>query len=259
VKELLWGSKSESEEPEELAVAAFAPYDPFAPPKPSGALDLRGFIQILADARYLTQVRERVDWKHGIGRWTRSRQKPLLFENVKDYPGQRVFTNGFNESICIAVALGFHAGLPHARWIAQARKRLRDPIAPKMVPTGPVLENVVPSMMIDLLQFPVPQWNEKDAGRFIGTWHLNVSKDPDTGLRNVGMYRMKVLGPKQATIAAPRRSELARHVARAEEKRAELPVAVAIGAPEATVIAAGAASPGDGCVRSGRSFAAEAG
>jgi len=76
VKELLWGSKSDAEgaeEPEGPEVAAFAPYDPFAPPVPSGALDLRGYIQILADARYLTQVRERVDWKHGIGRWTRSR------------------------------------------------------------------------------------------------------------------------------------------------------------------------------------------
>ena len=246
MKELLWGSKSDAEGAEGAEapeVAAFAPYDPFAPPVPSGSLDLRGFIQILAGARYLTQVRERVDWKHGIGRWTRSRQKPLLFENVKDYPGQRVFTNGLNDPVCVAMALGFHAGLPHARVIAQARKRLRDSIAPRMVQTGPVMENVVPSMMIDLLQFPVPQWNEKDAGRFIGTWHLNVSKDPDTGLRGAGMYRMKVMGPKQATIAAPRRSDLARHVARAEEKRAELPVAVAIGAPEATVIAAGAACP----------------
>jgi 4-hydroxy-3-polyprenylbenzoate decarboxylase len=243
VKELLWGS-SEPETPGPgTASNAFAPYDPFAPPEPSGSLDLRGYIQMLVDARHLTRVKERVDWKLGIGRWTRSRQKPLLFENIKDYPDQRVFTNGFLEPAHIAMALGFHAGLPLARVIAQARKRVRDPIEPKMVRTGPVLQNVVPASVLDLLQFPVPRWSDYDDGRYIGTWHVNVSKDPETGERSAGMYRMKVLGPKQATINASKRSALARHLAKAEAKKAELPMAVAIGAPEATVIAAAAFCP----------------
>ena len=88
-----------------------------------------------------------------------------------------------------------------------------------MVPTGPVIENVVPASMIDFFQFPVPQWHERDGARYLGTWHLNISHDPETGHRGAGMYRMKALGPKQATLEASRRSDLARHIARAEAKK----------------------------------------
>ncbi|HEX4312210.1 MAG TPA: UbiD family decarboxylase [Acidobacteriaceae bacterium] len=245
MKELLWG-RSEPETPGQgpgSAHSFFASFDPFAPPPPSGSLDLRGFIQVLLESRHLTRVKERVDWKLGIGRWTRSRRKPLLFENIKDYPDQRVFTNGLLDPLHIGMALGFHGGLPPARVIAQARRRVRDPIAPKMVRNGPVLENVVPASVLDLLQFPVPRWSDYDDGRYIGTWHLNVSKDPETGERSAGVYRMKSLGPKQATINASKRSALARHLAKAEAKKAELPMAMVIGAPEATVIAASAACP----------------
>lgn len=245
MKELLWSSKSPELDGVEMAPPpfAFGTYDPFAAPEPSIALDLRGFIHILNKARYLTHVRERVDWKSGIARWTRSRQKPLLFENIKDYPDQRVFTNGLANPNCIALALGFESGIPIDSVMARARKRLREPIAPKMVPTGPVIENVVPASMIDFFQFPVPQWHERDGARYLGTWHLNISHDPETGQRCAGMYRMKAIGPKQATLQASRRSDLARHIARAEAKKIELPLAIAIGAPEATVIAARALCP----------------
>jgi UbiD family decarboxylase len=260
VKELLWESKQEPSEPESgksgpngtppggslpngSPKRGFAEFDPLAPPEPHGALDLRAFIEVLEDAGRLLRIKERIDWKFGVGRWTRARRKPLLFENVKGYPGQHIFTNGLADPACIGLALGFEPGTPHARVIAQARKRLREPVAPKMVRTGPVLENVVPSIVLDLLEFPVPQWSEHDAGRYIGTWHLNISKDPETGQRNAGVYRMQLLGPKKATISASKGSDLARHVARAEAKGMELPMVVAIGAPEATVIAAGAACP----------------
>jgi UbiD family decarboxylase len=245
MKELLWGSRPADAEGAESAPPpfAFGTYDPFAPPEASAALDLRGYIHVISKARYLTHVRERVDWRAGIARWTRSRQKPLLFENIKDYPDQRVFTNGLANPICIALALGLDAGVPLGRVIAQARRNLHDPIAPKMVPTGPVIENVVPASMIDFFQFPLPQWQEQDGSRYLGTWHLNVSRDPETGQRAAGMYRMKAIGPNQATLHVHRRSPLARHIAKAESKKLELPMAVAIGAPEATVITARAACP----------------
>lgn len=227
----------------EQRLLQLAPHDPFALPESDGSPDLRVFIEALEDARHLTRVRERVDWRLGIGRWTRSRHKPLLFEDIKDYPDQRIFTNGLIDAVCIALALGLDAELPPSRVITQARKRLRDPIAPKLVRGGPVMENVIPASVLELFQFPVPRWSEHDGGRYLGTWHLNISKDPQTGERSAGMYRMKVLGPKQATVSAQRRSDLANHLAIAEEKKAELPMAVVIGAPESTVIAARAGCP----------------
>jgi len=242
VKELLWGISPQPDGPKP-APPLFTAYDPFAPPEPAGSPDLRGFVKLLSDTRHLTRVRERIDWKAGIGRWTISRHRPLLFENVKDYPGQRVFTNGLIDPMCIALALGLDPELPPAMMVERTRRRLRNPIVPKVVRNGPVMENVVPASVLDLVQFPVPQWSEHDSDRHIGTWHLNISKDPETGQRSVGMYRMKVIGPKQATVNAPKRSDLARHVANAEERKSELPMMLAIGAPESTVIAARAACP----------------
>ena len=260
MKELLWGTRHEPEGPEEDGPGfnGSAPHEPGANARPSlvfdafhplaasetgGAMDLRGFLSSLEDAGRLVRIRERVDWKLGIGRWTRARRKALLFENIRGYPGHRVFTNGLIAIQGIAIALGFDPRTPLPELIADARKRLREPITPRMVDTGPVMENVLPASVIDLLEFPVPQWSKFDAGRYIGTWHLNISRDPETGERNVGVYRMQVLEARRATISASPNSDLGRHVAKAEDRGQELPVAVAIGAPEATVIAGGAACP----------------
>lgn len=210
---------------------------------PARAPDLRSFIHTLEKAGRLVRVQERVDWKLGVGRRTRATRKPLLFENVEDYPGQRVLTNGLADPICIGIALGVDPETPYRKLIADVSRRLATPVPPKLVTTGPVLENIVPASELDLLCLPVPQWSESDAGRYLGTWHLNISEDPGTGRRNAGVYRMQLLGPRRATISASKGSDLARHVANAEAKNAALPMAVAIGAPEAAVIAAGGACP----------------
>ena len=61
---------------------------------------------------------------------------------------------------------------------------------PKTVSTGPCKE-VIKRDNFSLLDFPVLQCWPKDAGRFI-TLPCVVSRDPKTGKRNVGMYRMQI-------------------------------------------------------------------
>jgi 4-hydroxy-3-polyprenylbenzoate decarboxylase len=215
-----------------------------AKPETSGRTsDLRHFIQSLADAGRLVRVTETTDWKFDIGRMTRENQKPLLFENVKDYPGQSVFTNGLSDDTSIALALGLPSETTRKILVAEARKRMAAPVKPKLVKTGPVLENVLPANDIDLLKLAVPQWSNYDIGRYIGTWHINVSRDPETGSRNIGVYRMQLLGPKRATISASPNSHLARHFAKSEKEGRALPTAVAIGVSETVILAAAAAYP----------------
>jgi UbiD family decarboxylase len=103
--------------------------------------------------------------------------------------------------------------------------------------------NTVVSDSIDLLKLPVPQWHPEDAGRCIGTWHINVTTDPETCIRNIGVYRMQVLGSRLATVSASPKSHLAVHIAKAEKQGKALEMAVAIGVSEALVIAAAAAYP----------------
>jgi 4-hydroxy-3-polyprenylbenzoate decarboxylase len=54
---------------------------------------------------------------------------------------------------------------------------------------------------------------------------------------------MQLLGPRQATVSASPRSHLSQHFAKAEKEGRPLPMAVAIGASEAVVMAAAAAYP----------------
>ena len=61
---------------------------------------------------------------------------------------------------------------------------------PKTVTTGPCKENIHRGNF-DLNSLPVLQCWPKDAGRFI-TLPCVITRDPKTGKRNVGMYRMQV-------------------------------------------------------------------
>jgi 4-hydroxy-3-polyprenylbenzoate decarboxylase len=188
-------------------------------------------------------VSEVVDWQYELGRRTRAAGRPVLFENIIDYPGQRVFCNGLWSPGAIRLALGFDADLPEDVFLDEVRKRIAHPIAPQVVEAGPVLENVVEGDALNLFELPIPQWHEQDAGRYLGTWHLNVTRDPETGARNLGVYRMQMLGSRHATVSGSSRSHLGRQMARAESAGEPLPMTVVIGAAEPLVMAAAAAYP----------------
>jgi 4-hydroxy-3-polyprenylbenzoate decarboxylase len=184
-----------------------------------------------------------VDLRFELGEIARNNQIPLLFERIKDYPGQRIFTNGMSSISSMALALGLGPGKRWRAFITEARRKAATPIRPLVVDKGPVLENVVRAPEINFLDFPIPQWSNHDGGRYIGTWHINVSRDLETGSRNLGVYRMEVLGPNQATVSTSPNSHLARHVAKAEKAGRPLEMAVAIGTSEAVVMAASAGCP----------------
>jgi UbiD family decarboxylase len=204
---------------------------------------LRGFIETLSDAGRLVRVRETTHWRFDLGRITRESKTPLLFENIADYPGQRVFTNGLRDLASIGLALGLDPGIGREDLIAEVGQRVTHPVGPRVVEAGPVLENILQDSAVNLLALPVPQWNENDCGRYLGTWHINVTNDPETGIQNVGVYRMQLLGPTQATVSTSPGSHLSQHVAKAESEGQSLPMAVAIGVSEAVMMAAAAAYP----------------
>ena len=219
-----------------------------APPKSqdrSGNLptSLRGFIDRLSDAGRLVRVEKKTPWKFELGRVTRESKTPLLFESIQDYPGWRVFTNGLRDLGSIAMALGLESGISREDLVAEVRRRAANPIPPRIVASSPVLENVFRGSEVDLLTLPVPHWNQDDCGRYLGTWHINATKDPETGARNVGVYRMQLLGRNQTTVSTSPGSHLSLHVAKAEKEGHALPMAVAVGVSEATVMAASAAYP----------------
>lgn len=214
--------------------------------QPGHSTSLRAFIDLLSVRGELKRISEPVDWKVELGEITRSHRTALLFENIRDYPGQHVFTNGLSNFSSIVLALGLEPGKGRKRVVEEVRRRVETPLKPVMVDSGPVMENILEGTDINLFDFPVPQWSLYDAGRYIGTWHANVTRDPETGCRNVGVYRMQLLDRDKTTVSTSAKSHLGRHFAKAASKHQPLEMAVVIGAPEPVVMAAGSGYPA-GC------------
>src|SRR5215510_2405240 len=108
---------------------------------------------------------------------------------------------------------------------------------PKIVSKGPCQE-VVRTTGFSLFDYPILQCWPEDAGRFI-TLPLVFSRNPDTGKRNCGMYRMQIYDEQTAGMHWQTHKQGAEHYRRMQHHgRPRMDVAVAIGADPATMYSA---------------------
>ncbi len=180
--------------------------------------DLRQWIKVLDKAGELKRVREEVDPILEIAEITdraskasKRGRKPggpaLLFERVKGYPGSSVLMNQFGSDRRMRMALevdsldeiagrirafmeikspeGFLDKVRMLPMLAEAAKFFPKVVAAKEAPC----KQVVLRENFSLLDFPILKCWPLDGGRFI-TLPCVVTRDPKTGKRNMGMYRM---------------------------------------------------------------------
>jgi 4-hydroxy-3-polyprenylbenzoate decarboxylase len=109
---------------------------------------------------------------------------------------------------------------------------------PKIVSSGPC-KQVIQREGFSLAEFPVLHCWPLDGGRFI-TLPLVFTKNPETGKRNCGMYRMQVYDERTTGMHWQTHKQGAAHYRhlKKEGKVARMPVAVAIGADPATMYSA---------------------
>ena len=160
----------------------------------------------------------------------------LLFENIKGHSGHQVFINQFGSERRMALALGVN----HLDEIAERIQALLNLKAPeglidklKMLPQLGALASAFPKTVsskeapckevilrssedgggggeLDLNQFPILKCWPQDGGRFI-TLPCVVTRDPSTGRRNVGMYRMQVYDGQTTGMHWQRQKVAAEH------------------------------------------------
>jgi 4-hydroxy-3-polyprenylbenzoate decarboxylase len=94
----------------------------------------------------------------------------------------------------------------------------------------------------DLGLLPVQKCWPFDGGKFI-TLPLVHSMDPISGIRNVGMYRMQIMGPKLTAMHWHRHKTGARHFDEYKKLGKRMPVAVALGGDPVYTYAATAPLP----------------
>ncbi|HEX3534457.1 MAG TPA: UbiD family decarboxylase domain-containing protein, partial [Gemmatimonadaceae bacterium] len=92
---------------------------------------------------------------------------------------------------------------------------------------------------VDLSKLPIITCWPEDGGPYI-TLPMVISKDPKRGIRNVGMYRVQVLGPRTLAMHWQRHKVGAAHWREMAEKGERMEVAIAIGSDPASVYSASA-------------------
>jgi len=197
--------------------------------------DLRQWIAALDRAGELRRIQTEVDPILEIAeiadRISKSKAGPaggpaLLFQNVKGHPGSQVLINQFGSEARMKLALGVKSFDEFADRIKmfldmKSPQGFLDKLKmlpllteagkffPKTVATGPCRE-VIKRDNFSLLDFPILQCWPQDAGRFI-TLPCVVTRDPKSGKRNVGMYRLQVYDEKTTGAHWQRQKVAAEH------------------------------------------------
>jgi len=208
------------------------------------------FIEALEKAGELARIRTYVDPKLEMAEITdrMSKQpgggKALLFENSGlDFP---VLMNAYGSKKRMCMALGVEHLDDIARQIEQLFKLLASPKESiidklKLLPKLNQFASWMPKVRSgrgecqeiimtnpDITKLPVITCWPKDGGPFV-TLPIIHTKDPNTGVRNVGMYRMQVFGPTLTAMHWHKHKVSAKHFNEYKELGKRMPVAVALG------------------------------
>ena len=210
--------------------------------------DLNAFLADLDGRGWLTRVADQVSPDLEISAVTDLACKSpgggpaLLFEHPTGH-SIPVATNLFGSMERMCLALGVRTlddlakeidafvtpkmptGLLDAIKLLPTVGRLRD-LMPRMVRDAPCQEMVRENATLD--DFPILRCWPEDGGRYI-TFPLVITRDPETGVRNIGAYRMQVFDGRSTGMHWQRHKGGAQHYRTAEKLGRRLPVAVALG------------------------------
>ncbi len=231
--------------------------------------DLRDFLRILEGEGELarisvpvspeleiTEITDRVS--KGPGELNRA----LLFERVKGYRIP-VVTNLFGSSKRMALALRVEDlgeleqkfgslldlnSFGRMREVLRGGKVLMELLRalvprPRFIRRAPCQEVVREGRGVRLDELPILRCWPKDASRYITLGQV-VTLDPDSGRRNVGLYRLQVLDERTLIVHWQRHKGGAEHEGKARARgMSQIPCAVVLGGDPAAIWAASAPLP----------------
>lgn len=202
--------------------------------------DLRDFLKAVEGYRELRYFNG-VDWNLEMGSIAefiyhegKDPKPALLFDEIPGYArGYRCLFGQISSPRRIAMALGLPEDQIERKAILlnwRQKSKNSSLIPPKLVTSAPVDTNVLTGEQIDLLKFPSPKFHELDGGRYIGTGHVVIQRDPDTGYVNLGVYRVMLLDRNRLAlhILEGRHGDIIMNEKYFQRGRV-MPVAIAIG------------------------------
>ena len=222
--------------------------------------DIHEFVTELEKKGELKRVKTEVDPNLEIAEILRrtmySKGPAILFENVKNYD-MPILGNAFGSIKRLEIGLEMTDFTEIGQRIVDMTKmdmpsgflnkikklpelsKMADSF-PKLENSGPVTEVTSNSASFDDL--PILKSWPNDAGRFI-TLGLVATKHPETGVRNLGVYRMQILDSTHALMHWQKHKRGAHHGDISKERGEKIQAAIIIGCEPATVFSSIAPVP----------------
>ena len=222
--------------------------------------DIHEFITELEKNGELKRVKTEVDSNLEIAEILRremySNGSAILFENVKGYDIP-VLGNAFGSMKRLEIGLEMTDFTEIGQRIADMTKmdipsgflnkikKLPElskmaSSFPKAETRGPVTERTSSDASFDDL--PILKSWPNDAGRFI-TLGLVATRHPETGVRNLGVYRMQIIDKTHAIMHWQKHKRGAHHGDISKDRGEKIPVAIIIGGEPATIFSSIAPVP----------------
>jgi 4-hydroxy-3-polyprenylbenzoate decarboxylase len=206
-----------------------------------GIEDINDFIVELENHGELKRVNTEVDSDLEIAEILRrgmyANGPAILFENVKDH-NMPVLGNAFGSMKRLEIGLEMTD-------FTEIGQRITD-MTKMDIPSG-LLNKIkkLPELTKMTASFPKAEtsgsWPD-DAGRFI-TLGLVATKHPETGVRNLGVYRMQIVDKTHALMHWQKHKRGANHSDIAKDKGEKIPTAIIIGGDPATIFSSIAPVP----------------
>ncbi|MCJ7637258.1 MAG: menaquinone biosynthesis decarboxylase, partial [Nitrososphaeraceae archaeon] len=200
--------------------------------------------------RVKTEVDTNLEIAEIMRRMMYSGQSPaILFENVKGYDIP-VLGNAFGTMDLLKTALNLSDFREIGKRITDLTKlkipsNLFDKLkmlprlselgeyAPKYVQSGAVTE-IIEMENANLNSLPILKSFPNDAGKFI-TFGLTITKHPETGIRNIGVYRIQIVNEKKAIMHWQTHKRGAQHYEIMKDYSKPIEAAIVIGTDPSTI------------------------
>lgn len=200
--------------------------------------NFRSWIETWEKKGWLTRVRKPVEARYTLGGITRKlgKEKAVLFEQVSGFAIPLATNFVFSRE-----ALAASLGMEEKDLILRFQRAMERPRPCEVMEKAPFQENVLTRQLNPLKLFPIPTYHEWDAGPYI-TGGILVAKDPETGIRNVSIHRIRVFEDGvMSLLILPRHMDLC--LRKSVELKRPLEVAIAIGVDPFTLLSSQAILP----------------
>lgn len=163
-----------------------------------------------------------------------NRSPMLHFRNVAGINAE-VVTNIFASRQRIAHMLGAEIELLHEAY----QERSRQAVAPVVVGSGPILDNIFSGADVNLNDLPILKHFATDRGKYI-TSGIIVSEDPETKAGNLSYHRSLITSKNELATSLHSHGHLWRLLNMAKQRGEAMQLAMVIGAHPLFMIAASA-------------------